>query len=50
MERKAPDIIRVIVLKEVYGYSVTEIAEEVGITERQVYYILNQAKKIGKEY
>ena len=50
LERRVPGIVRIIVLKEVYGYSVAEIAEEVGITERRVYYYLNQAKKIGKEY
>ena len=50
LERRVPGIVRIIVLKEVYGYSVAEISEEVGIPERRVYYYLNLAKKIGKEY
>lgn len=50
MERRFPGIVRIIILKEVYGYSASEIAEDVGIPERRVYYYLNQTKKIGKEY
>ena len=50
MDAKDPNIARVIVLKEMQGYDATEIAQMLGITERQVYYCLQQAKQIGKQY
>ncbi len=50
MDKKDPNIARAIVLKEMYGYSVAEIANKLNITERQVYYLIAQAKTIGKEY
>ena len=50
MDAKDPNIARAIVLKEMHGYKVCEIAEELGIDERQVYYCLQQAKDIGKKH
>ena len=50
MDAKDPNIARAIVLKEMQGYEVPEIAQKLGITERQVYYYLQQAKAIGKKY
>lgn len=50
MDEKDPNIARAIVLKEMQGYEVLEIAEKLSITERQVYYCLQQAKMIGKKY
>ena len=50
MDAKDPNIARAIVLKEMQGYEVSEIAQKLGITERQVYYCLQQAKTIGKKY
>lgn len=50
MDAKDPNIARAIVLKEMYGCEVSEIAEKLEIEERQVYYCLQQAKTIGKKY
>ena len=50
MDAKDKNIAKVVVLKEMYGYDVTQIAAKLGLTERQVYYYLQQAKQIGKEY
>lgn len=50
MDARDPNIARAIFLKEMQGYDTTEIAEKLGITERQVYYCLQQAKQIGKQY
>lgn len=50
MDRKDPNIARAIVLKEMHGYEVSEIAGRLHLTERQVYYLLQQAKHIGKQY
>ena len=50
LNRKNPDIMRVIILKELYGYSVSEIADMMGISERRVYYHIKQAKVIGEQY
>jgi len=50
MDAKDPNIARVIVLKEMHGYEVSEIAKKLQLTERQVYYCIQQAKQIGKQY
>lgn len=50
MDAKDLNIAKAIILKEMHGYKVSEIAEELGIDERQVYYCLQQAKDIGKKY
>ena len=50
MDRKDPNIARAIILKEMHGYDVSEIAAKLHLTERQVYYLLQQAKNIGKQY
>ena len=50
MDAKDKNIAKVIVLKEMYGYDATQIASKLGLTERQVYYYLQQAKQIGKDY
>ena len=50
MDAKDPNIACAIVLKEMQGYEVSEIAGKLGISERQVYYCLQQAKAIGKKY
>ena len=50
MDAKDPNIARAIIMKEMQGYEVAEIAEKLCVTERQVYYLLQQAKTIGKKY
>ncbi len=50
MDAKDPNIAKAIVLKEMVGDTVSEIALKLGIKERQVYYCLEQAKAIGKKY
>ena len=37
-------------LKEYFGFSVPEIAKHLNETERNIYYYLSEAKKIGKQY
>ena len=39
-----------ILLKEYYGLSVAEIAQKLNDTERNIYYYLSEAKRIGKQY
>lgn len=50
MDEKDPNIARAIIMREMEGYKVSEIAEKLDVTERQVYYYLQQAKAIGKKY
>ena len=50
LNQNDPDILRVVILKELYGYSASEIANMIGMPERRVYYYIKQAKEIGKEY
>ena len=50
IDAKNPLFTKAIVLKEFYGFSVDEIAEKLGTTKRNVYYYLDEAKKIGREY
>ena len=45
-----PKFAQAIVLKEYFGLSVAEIARKLNDTERNIYYYLDQAKKIGKQY
>lgn len=45
-----PKFAQAIVLKEYYGLSVAEIADRLHDTQRNVYFYLEQAKKIGKQY
>ena len=50
MDKKDPNIAEALIMKEVYGYTVSEIARKLNVTERQVYYLISQAKDIGKQY
>ena len=50
IDAKNPLFTKAIVLKEFYGFSVDEIAEKLGTTKRNVYYYLDEAKKIGRKY
>lgn len=45
-----PKFAQAIVLQEYYDLSVAEIAQKLNDTERNIYYYLDQAKKIGKQY
>lgn len=45
-----PKFAQAIVLKEYYGLSVAEIAEKLDDTPRNIYFYLEQAKKIGRQY
>ena len=45
-----PKFAKAIMLKEYYGLSVAEIADRLHDTPRNVYFYLDQAKKIGKLY
>ena len=45
-----PKFAQAIVLKEYYGLSVAEIAQKLNDTERNIYYYLSEAKRIGKQY
>jgi DNA-directed RNA polymerase specialized sigma24 family protein len=45
-----PKFTEAIELKEFYGYTVREIAEIMGETERNVYHYISKAKEIGKQY
>ena len=50
LDKKNPKISQAIILKEYYGFRVPEIAAELDETERGVYYLLAEAKRIGKQY
>lgn len=50
MEQKNPNIMKVITLKELYGFTVPEIADILGITNRNVYFYLSRAREIGEKY
>ncbi|WP_298508561.1 sigma-70 region 4 domain-containing protein [uncultured Ruminobacter sp.] len=50
MIREDPLIAQVFELKEGSGMTVREIAEELQITSRQVYYYLQKAQDIGRKY
>lgn len=50
MDEKDENIAKVVILKEVHELKVKEIARELGIDERQVYYCLKQAKDFGMKY
>ena len=45
-----PKFAQAIVIKEYYGLSVADIAQKLNDTERNIYYYLDQAKNIGKQY
>ncbi len=45
-----PKFAQAIVLKEDYGLTVSEIAQKLNDTERNIYYYLEQAKRIGRQY
>ncbi len=50
ISQKNPKYTMAVILKEYYGYSVEEIAKKLGDTKRNVYFYLQQATKIGKNY
>ena len=50
MAREDPLIAEVFELKEGDGLSVKEIADRLGLTNRQVYYYLKKAMGIGRKY
>ena len=50
IDAKNPLYTKAIVLKEYYDLSVAEIAKKLDTTERNVYFYLRKAKKIGKQY
>lgn len=50
IDAKNPLFTKAIVLKEYYGFSVDEIAEKLGTTRRNVYYYIDEAKKIGRKF
>jgi len=50
MEREDPAIAEAFHLKEHEGLSVEEIAKQLSIKPRRVYYLLNRAKDIIKKY
>ena len=50
MDSKDPNIARVMELKEIHDLDVHTIAEILKITERQVYYCIDQAKSIGASF
>ena len=50
LDKKNPKISRAIILKEYYDFSVSEIASKLDEPERGVYYLLAEAKRIGKQY
>lgn len=45
-----PKFLRASTLRFYYGYPVSEIAKMMDDTERNIYYYLEQAKRIGKQY
>lgn len=50
MDAEDPRIARAFEAKELFGYSVREIAAELGVSEPRVYQLIARAKEIGKEY
>ena len=50
LDEKNPKFTKAIVLKEYFGFSVPEIAKKLNDSERNIYYYLSEAKKIGKQY
>ncbi len=50
MNKEDPLIAQVFEMKAGDGLSVREIAKELGITTRQVYYYLKKAQSIGRKY
>ena len=50
MDEKNPAIAGAVVMKEMYGFTVPEIAKKLGVSQRRVYYLIAQAKTIEKEY
>lgn len=50
IDAKNPLYTKAIVLKEFYDLSVAEIARRLNTTERNVYFYISEAKKIGKQY
>lgn len=50
IRQKNPKYLLAIKLKEYYGLSVSEIAEKLNETERNVYYYIKRATEIGKLY
>ena len=50
MDKKDENIAKAVILKEMHELKVKEIAEELGIEERQVYYCLKQARDIGERF
>lgn len=50
IDAKNPKYTKAIVLKEYFGLSVAEIARELGTTERNVRFFIDEAKRIGRQY
>ncbi len=50
ISKKNPKFTKAIILKEYYHLSVRDIAKELNDSERNVYYYLQEAKRIGKKY
>ena len=50
MDAEDPRIARAFEAKELFGYSVREIAAELGVSEPRVYQLIARAKAIGKEH
>jgi DNA-directed RNA polymerase specialized sigma24 family protein len=50
IDAKNPKYTKAIVLKEYFGLSVAEIARELGTTERNVRFYIDEAKRIGRQY
>ena len=50
LDKQNPKFSKAIVLKEYFGFSVPEIAKQLNETERNIYYYLSEAKKIGNQY
>ena len=50
MDKKDEKIAKAVIKKEVDELKVKDIAKELGIEERQVYYFLKQAKDIGEKF
>ena len=50
MDKKDENIAKAVILKELRELKVKEIAKELGIEERQVYYYLKQARDIGERF
>ncbi len=50
MASQNPKFAQAIVLKEYYGLSVAEIADRLHDIPRNIYFYIDQAKRIGKQY